>query len=91
MHPWEKEIQVCKITLTKFLKNHLCRTTGPILTKLGAMYLCVKEIQVLMNDQCFYYQKDDIDFFVLMLWHHHRIAQMWLMIGTVSRVSDVAN
>ena len=63
----------------------------PISTKLGALYFCVKEIQIFINIQPFNSEKGDIDFFLLMLWHNRCFVQMCLLIGTVSQMSDVAH
>ena len=60
------------------LKIVCSRTTGPILTKLGAMYLCVKGIQVFINNQPFNSQKCCF-------------VQMCLLIGTVSQLSVLAH
>ena len=52
-------------------------TTGPILTKLVAMYLCVKGIQGLLNNQPYSIsQNGENDFFFLMFWLHHCFVQM---------------
>ena len=55
------------------------------------MHLHVKESQAFMNNQPINSQKGDNDFYLLMLWHNHCIAQMCILIGTVSHVSDVAH
>ena len=60
------------------LKIVCSRTTGPISTKLGAMYLCVKGIQVFINNQPFNSQKCCF-------------VQMCLLIGTVSQLSILAH
>ena len=49
--------------IAKFKKIFFSRTIGPISTKLGTMYLCVKGTQVLINKQPSNSQKRDNDFF----------------------------
>ena len=39
------------VTIHRTLKIHVCKTCGPISTKLGARYLCVKGNQDFMNNQ----------------------------------------
>ena len=53
------------------------------------MYLCAKGIQVFMNNQSFNSQREDNEFFLLMLWHNRCFVQMCFLIGTVSQVSEV--
>ena len=54
------------------------------------MHLCVKRT-FLKNNQPFKFQIGDHDFFLLILWNNHCVAQICLLIGTVFQVSDVAH
>ena len=56
------------------------------------MYLCVKGSEVFMKKISHsILKKEIVIFFLLILWHNHCFAQMCLLIGTVSQVSDMAH
>ena len=84
--------EIAKIHWQNFQKVISAEPRDQFLSKLGAMYLCMKGSQVFMNGQWFNYQKkDDFDFFCLDVMasssHCANVFNDW----TVSRVSDVAH
>ena len=106
-HPWVRRIQVFSIKdhslfqgeiIAKIhwrnLKLYFSRTNGPISTKLRhkASLSEIRELNFFLQIWNIQISKEDNVFSLLLtLWYNHSLAQMCLLMGTVSQVSDMAH